>query len=447
MRGISFCYILMATFVLSTGCGPSFEANHYGLSKDSDGTGTNTGAGPVINDPGLPVTANVVRNFTFDQGLTIWEDWGGSSLLTTGAFSGGRAVRISGKDQGGVGQEILFRVKTGATYVLTAQAKVATTSDEVYLGVRFFDLSNGTISDQRVRVTSTTYSNLSVTITIPKGVSSAKVYVWKQSTVNSFADFDDFALVMTVPPPNPPKEVTIANPNGYRPSGPSGSFALVLDESFNGTGLNSTYWNTGLWFNTTINSELQAYRPENVRVMGGNLQLVAENRAALTTWGESLNYASGAITTRNKFAFTFGVVEARARLPQGQGLASLFQLAPNNKRSPPEINIMNGLGQTPTNVSFNYKFFDINGAVRALTGNAGGVDYSDSYHLFTVEWTPTAIRFYVDGVLRGAYTGDSVLRDDAFIVLSLAVGGSVPGAPTGAGFPKSFEVDYVRVWQ
>ncbi len=435
----------MFTSVLVLGCGPSFEANKYGVSKDGfDGTNYNN---PVINDPGLPLNANVVRNNSFDSGLTVWEDWGGSSLLTTGAYSGGRAVRVSGADQGGVGQEILFRVKTGATYLLKAQAKVAAASDEVYMGVRFFDLSNGTLSDQRVRVTSTTYANASVEVTIPKGVSSAKVYVWKQSTINSFADFDDFTLVMTVPPANPPKEAPIANPNGYRPTGPAGAYSLVLDESFNGTGLNSTYWNTGLWFSTTINNELQAYRPENTRVNAGNLQLVAENRAALTTWGENMNYASGAITTRNKFAFTFGVVEARARLPQGQGLSSLFYLEPNNKRSPPEINIMNGLGQTPQTVSFNYKFYDINGAVRALVGSTGGADYSDAYHLFTVEWTPTAIRYYVDGVLRGSYTGDSVLRDDAFIVLSLAVGGAIPGNPTGAGFPQNFEVDYVRVWQ
>jgi beta-glucanase (GH16 family) len=177
------------------------------------------------------------------------------------------------------------------------------------------------------------------------------------------------------------------------------------------------------------------------------MQLVAENRSALTDWGETKSYASGAINTRNKFAFTFGVVEARLRLPQGAGLASLFYLEPNNKRSPPEINIMNGLGSNASTASFNYKYYDINGVVRALVGNVAGVDYSDSYHTFTVDWSPTSIRFFVDGVLHGTYTGDSILRDDAFLVLSLAVGGSMAGTPSGIGFPQTMEVDYVRVWQ
>ncbi len=444
MRVISVWYIFVFTLLVS-GCGPSFDAYDYGV--DEEGGGLGQGGGPVINDPGLPASANIVRNPSFTQDLDIWEDWGGSSLLSAGAYSGGRGVRISGSGQGGVGQEVLFRVKTRATYLLKAQAKVAAPSDVVYMGVRFFDLSNATIADIRTRITSTTYQPHSVSVTIPTGASSAKVYTWKESAGNSFADVDDFSMVMTSPPAAPPKEAVINNPNNFVPTGPIGNYNLVFDESFNGTGLNTSYWNTGLWFNTTINNEQQAYRPENVRISGGNLSIVAENRAAQTTWGENMSYASGAITTRNKFTFTYGVIEARLRVPVGAGLHSLFQLQPNNKRSPPEITVMQALGQQPHITGFNYKFYDINGAVKALVGTVSGVDFSDAYHLFTFEWTDTRLNFYVDGILKGTYTGDSILRDDAFLMLSLAVGGSIPGAPNGIGFPQSLQVDYVRVWQ
>jgi beta-glucanase (GH16 family) len=295
-------------------------------------------------------------------------------------------------------------------------------------------------------VTTTNYALHTAQVTVPKGASSAKVYVWKESAMNSFCDFDEFSLVLNAEPPAPAKEPSIGNPNNYQPTGPSGTYNLVFDEGFNGTGLSAANWSSGLWFSTTINGELQAYRPENIQVGNGALKLMAEQRPANTTWGEPMNYASGAITTKDKFAFTMGVVEARARLPRGAGLHTLFYLEPYNKRAPPEINIMSGLGQTPSSVGFNYKFYDINGVVRSLLGSTDTADYSDSYHLFTVEWTTTAVRFYVDGVLRGSYTGDSILRDDAFIVLSLAVGGAVAG-PVSAGLPQIFEVDYVRVWQ
>lgn len=445
MNAVSLGYILIvaASLILSA-CGPAYEARTFG---EKDSPGSITGSGPNINDPTLPAGANIVRNASFDQDLSLWEDWGGSSLLTAGALSGGRAVRVSGSGTGGVGQEVLFRVKTGATYQLKVQAKVANATDEAYIGVRFFDLSNATIADLKTRITTTTYFPHTVDVTIPPGASSAKVYLWKQSPASSSADADDFSMILTKAPTAPPKEAAIANPNGFLPTGPTGSYTLVFDDSFSGSGINTTSWNTGLWFNTTINNELQAYRPENVRVGSGSLQLVAENRAALTDWGESKSYASGAINTRNKFAFTFGVVEARLRLPQGAGLASLFYLEPNNKRSPPEINIMNGFGANPGTASFNYKYYDINGVVRALVGNVAGIDYSDSYHTFTVDWSASSIRFFVDGVLHGTYTGDSILRDDAFLVLSLAVGGTMGGPPSGIGFPQTMEVDYVRVWQ
>jgi hypothetical protein len=402
----------------------------------------------IFSEPTLSPDTNVVRNAGFDQDLSIWEDWGGSSLLSSGAFSGSRGLRISGNDQGGMGQEILFRIKTGGVYTLTAQAKIGTASDEVYLGVRFFNLLNGTISDQRVRITTTSYSAHTVQITIPQGASSAKVYVWKQSTPASTADFDDFAMTLNAPPPRPAKEVAGDNPYGYYPHGPANasSYKLVFDEEFDTSMLDTTTWNTDLWYTTTINNELQAYRPENVLMVDSHLILEAEARSTTTTWGEAKSYASGAINTKDKFHFTMGIVEIYASLPRGAGLHSMFYLQPYNKRSPPQIDFLDALGQTPNSVSFNYKYVDIEGVLRNLTGTSTGPDYSADYHLYTVEWTETAVHYYVDGVLKGSYTGDSILRDDAFIVLSLAVGGNGVG-PVGATFPETLAVQWIRVWQ
>lgn len=203
-----------------------------------------------------------------------------------------------------------------------------------------------------------------------------------------------------------------------------------------------------MWFNATINNELQAYRPENVIYGGGNLQLKAENRSTVTTWGAAMNYASAAIHTRNKFTFTFGAIEARMRAPKGRGLMPLFQLLPNMKRTPPEITIFQMLGQQPNTAEFSFKYFDWDGIGRMLLGAAAGSDFSNDYHTYTLEWSPTSFRFFVDGVQRGSYTGESVLRDPAFLVLSLAVGGNEPGSPDGSTpFPQSLAVDYVRIWQ
>ncbi|MGE4134015.1 MAG: hypothetical protein AB7F86_20430, partial [Bdellovibrionales bacterium] len=117
MRGISIWYImaLIIVAVSAHGCGPAFEA--YSKPQFGDGGGLNPsgGGGPVVVDPIVPKDTNIIKNASFNGDIfSIWEDWGGSSPSPSGG------VRISGSGQGGVGQELLFRVKTGATYQLSA---------------------------------------------------------------------------------------------------------------------------------------------------------------------------------------------------------------------------------------------------------------------------------------------------------------------------------------
>lgn len=446
--GSLWCICVFTTIFALLGCGSAFRAQFSATYSDDTVGGGGTGGGGNDYEDDTPIPTNLVRNAGFESSYNYWEDWGSRSLLTSDVHKGSRSLRVIGSSTGGAGQEMIYRIKTGATYKLSAYGRIGRSDDRVYIGMRFFDLNNATIADRRVALTSLNYALHETTFTVPEGASSAKVYFWKESTGNSFADVDEFSLVMVGSPPMPPTKPVISNPNNFRPSGPTGTWKLVLNETFDGSSLNTSIWNTGLWFNTTINNELQAYRPENVRVSGGHLNLVAERRAAVTTWGEAMNYASGAITTRNKFTFTFGAVEARLKSPRGKGLWPAFWILPNGKRSPPEINVMDILGHQTTVANFSYRYFDFEGQGRSVLGAATGVDFAADFHTFTLEWSPTSIRFFVDGVLRGSYTGESVLRDPGFILLNLAVGGTWPGSPSSTTiFPQTYEVDYVRVWQ
>jgi hypothetical protein len=436
--------MFIALFALS-GCGQGFQS--AGSENASLGSTGSPGAGGNYHDPvQAPTNGELLKNQGFENGLTEWEDWGNSSLLSGGGHTGQNAVRI-GSD-GGLGQEVIFRLIPGATYKLTGFARKGSSSDSAKLGIRFFDATNGTLGDVNTPITSTSYSSYSVTFTVPISVSSAKIYVSKANSSSTFADFDDLSLKMTVEAPPAAKLPVVNNSSNLMPTGPSGSWNLVFNDSFDSGSLNTSVWNTGLWFNSTINNELEAYRPENVQIKNGSMNLVAENRSTATTWGQAMNYASGAVTTKGKLAFTFGAVEARIKLPKGQGLMSLFQIQPSNKRAPPEINMLHELGQTSTSISYNYTYFDFDGTGRIFGGSVGGADFSTDYHVFTLEWLETSVRFYVDGVLHGSYTGESVLRDPGFLVMSLAVGGNEAGSPTtSTGFPQSYSVDYVRIWQ
>ena len=80
--------------------------------------------------------------------------------------------------------------------------------------------------------------------------------------------------------------------------------------------------------------------------------------------------------------------------------------------------------------------------------------FSDGFHVFAVEWAPQAVHFFVDGNLYATKTpadvpaGERWVYDHPFFVLlNLAVGGSMPGSPDDSTvFPQRMLVDYVRVY-
>lgn len=94
---------------------------------------------------------------------------------------------------------------------------------------------------------------------------------------------------------------------------------LVWSDEFNGTSLNRSNWTpeigtgSGGWGN----NELQYYtnRTQNLQVTEGNLVITAQKEA----YG-GMNYTSARIKTQDLKKFTYGKVEARIKLPSGQGI-------------------------------------------------------------------------------------------------------------------------------
>ncbi len=82
----------------------------------------------------------------------------------------------------------------------------------------------------------------------------------------------------------------------------------------------------------------------------------------------------------------------------------------------------------------------------------GGHSVGDDFHTFTLDWTPDALAFSVDGVQYERITAVEagkgwVYNHPFFIVLNVAVGGKWPGTPDGhINFPQEMVVDYVRVY-
>ena len=233
------------------------------------------------------------------------------------------------------------------------------------------------------------------------------------------------------------------------------SWVLVWSDEFNGTSVNTTNWNFETGAGGWGNNEQQYYRSQNATVSNGNLVITAKRES----FGGA-NYTSARMTTQNKRTFTYGKMEARIKLPLGQGLWPAFWMLGSDigKVGWPdcgEIDIMEFIGKEPFTVFGTIHgpgYSGANGISRSTTvADPGGV--AGDFHVFAVEWAETEIKWFLDGKQYAAVTKKDlpsgtkwVFDHPYFIILNFAVGGKWPGSPSAATkFPQSMLIDYVRV--
>ncbi|WPX08917.1 carbohydrate binding domain-containing protein [Anaerocellum danielii] len=247
---------------------------------------------------------------------------------------------------------------------------------------------------------------------------------------------------------------------------PQPTWQLVWEDDFNGSSIDTTKWNFTIGAGGYGNNELQYYsdRPENARVENGKLIIEARKEDY-----QGSPYTSAKLTTQGKFAFTYGRVEVKAKLPEGQGVWPAIWMMPEDLNiyggwpACGEIDIMELLGQEPNKV---YGTIHYGNPHTYHGGNytlPDGKKFSDDFHIFALEWEPGEIRWYVDDVLyyktsdwfsRSSneafdYTYPAPFDREFYLILNVAVGGNWPGYPPENAdyFPQRMEVDYVKVYK
>ncbi|MEK3686342.1 RICIN domain-containing protein [Paenibacillus sp. FSL R10-2736] len=237
-------------------------------------------------------------------------------------------------------------------------------------------------------------------------------------------------------------------------SSAASTWNLAWSDEFDGSSLNTANWTaeTGTGSGGWGNNELQYYtnRAQNLQVTGGNLVITAQKES----YG-GMNYTSARIKTQGLKNFTYGKIEARIKLPSGQGLWPAFWMLGSN------ITTVGwpASGETDIMERVNNNAF-VNGTVHWDAGGhaeygqvSGSLDFSQ-YHVYSVEWDSKYIKWFVDGNQFNQFyiengTGNTEeFQKPFFLLLNLAVGGNWPGAPNSAtSFPAQMLVDYVRVYQ
>jgi beta-glucanase (GH16 family) len=239
---------------------------------------------------------------------------------------------------------------------------------------------------------------------------------------------------------------------------------LVYEEEFGSLGpVDTSNWfsevvppNAWGWFN----GEKQHYtnRTDNAYTSFGSLKIVAK-KETYTDYGLTLDYTSARLNS--KFNFTYGRIDVRAKLPQGDGSwPAIWMLGTSigNNWHPTkigwpgcgEIDIMEHWGNYPNVIHGSTHTISSNGAT-INTSQVKREDIFDDWHVYSVNWSPNQISFLMDGFLYCTYNPPIKnattwpFDDPQFIILNVAMGGIFSIDPN---FVESqMEIDYVRVYQ
>ena len=251
--------------------------------------------------------------------------------------------------------------------------------------------------------------------------------------------------------------------------------AVVWSDEFDGPNIDKNTWtwdagghgfgNGQLEYNTALS--------QNSYIDGGDLVLKAIRENYM---GNS--FTSARMLTQGRFAFKYGTLEARIKLPNvANGLWPAFWLLGNNFPGIPwpecgEIDILesgsadgiaNGTQNELINCAIHYSLADTTYEHQASWDNAsnlipGLTDLSLDYHLYKVEWTPTDLTFYLDGVQFGTWdiTAPHLAEyhQPAFPIINIAIGGwnyvqindpaGITALPT-AGSSAELKMDWIRL--
>jgi beta-glucanase (GH16 family) len=248
-----------------------------------------------------------------------------------------------------------------------------------------------------------------------------------------------------------------------------GDWQLVWSDDFtnaDGSSPDPTKWGydigngSGGWGNAQL--EYDTSRTNNVRIQGGNLVIEADQESY-----NNFNYTSTRMNTKGKWSWTYGRIEARIKIPKGQGIWPAFWMLGANINSAGwptcgEMDIMENIGKTSDQGTEHGTIHGPQGTADYNYGSGVGSTYtlpggallSDDFHIYAIEWTTNQIKWFLD--TNNFFTatpaslpsgGTWVFTAPQFIILNVAVGGNWPGNPDGTTvFPQQMLVDYVHVY-
>lgn len=216
------------------------------------------------------------------------------------------------------------------------------------------------------------------------------------------------------------------------------------------------YWDYDTGAGGWGNDEQQTYTDstDNARLDGsGNLIIEARRTGD--------GFTSARVVSRKRVDIGFGLLEARIRMPEGQGVHPALWLLGTNISTAGwpqsgEVDIMElvNSGISYHNAIHGPTVKNPDEAWKQSADGDAGVNLAQDYHVYQILRAPGTIKIGLDGDVVGSYSrtstpagADWVFDGPMYVVLNVAVGGDWPG-PVAADtrFPATMVVDWIRYW-
>ena len=287
-----------------------------------------------------------------------------------------------------------------------------------------------------------------------------------QTEVNYYLDNFNFSppLTITADPVNIDSSEESTIYSGYQ---------LVWNDEFNYEGAPSDEkWHLqyipiidGGW----ANDEKQHYttRRDNSFVSDGTLKIVAKKELYAY---EGVNRAYTSARLNSKFDIRYGRIDVRAKLPVSKGTwPAIWTLGTNigevgnyygtseGNVGWPECGEIDIMEQNGTNKQLLYGTFhwsdsggqqDSFGLIKDIS-SLNVSNLSTEFHLYSLIWTSASLKIYVDNFLVSSIENTASVPFDNphYLLLNVAMGGTLGGVVPGTFEEDKMEIDYVRFYQ
>ncbi len=257
-------------------------------------------------------------------------------------------------------------------------------------------------------------------------------------------------------------DVKAAPPTGTKFDPVTAGYKLTFDDEFrilsaSNEGIHTTWETKFYWMNDVTRRDFLDPRvcglgrtPFSIRYGTLKMQLLAVNSVLKRCEPVDVDYFGGHLDTYHSFAQKYGYFEVRARVNGAYGTIFSFWLLPRDGTWPPEIDVTEILGRSPTydNVT-NHT-------------NEGGEPTSDTFkhdigkvkpefHTYGALWTSGSIIFYMDGQKIATTPTRSDEHKPFYIVMEFHTGRCgdkwADCPKTVRGLTATAEVSWVRVWR